>query len=103
MRTRNAGTNLRLPARTIRSGNYKTAARVQGRTGGTATSGGRTGQAAQRLLKPLALRRECKSGIALLVVEQKALHRESAAKAGQTAVGADHPMAGHDNRQRVAA
>ena len=40
---------------------------------------------------------------ARLELEQRALRREAAGVAGQRAVGADHPVAGDDDRQRVAA
>src|SRR3954452_25018223 len=37
-----------------------------------------------------------------LEVEQRALHRQAAAEADELAVGADHPVAGHDDGDRVA-
>src|SRR3954470_9088658 len=37
-----------------------------------------------------------------LEVEQRALHGQAAAEAHELAVGADHPVAGHDDGDRVA-
>src|SRR5579872_5184072 len=42
-------------------------------------------------------------GVSALVVEQPALARQAAAIAGQGAVRADHPMAGHDDGDRIGA
>src|SRR6185437_12294359 len=49
------------------------------------------------------LRRERERAVLLLVVEQPALGRQTAAEAREAAVRADHAMAGHDDRQRVLA
>ena len=49
------------------------------------------------------MRTSSAAGRAALEIEELLLAREPAAVAGQRAVGADHAMAGHDDRQAVIA